>query len=202
MTKRKSCSDLWTPSLDDAESCLGSAYAAMPRDPPGAVPWYVRLLENPRSPVALAGAIDLFGHDCIHIVLGRGLTPQDEAFVLGFTMGSSRCPRWQAALFCWCARWLYRGSYRFQPRHCEVYRAAFEAARSGGVKALDGIDFQSWLDVPLGQLRRWLGIAPGWLHSLYAEEARRWPSPSARRLAQPRFGRFTALTLPLRPPPQ
>jgi hypothetical protein len=32
----------------------------------------------------------LEGHDCMHVILGRGLLNQDEAFVIGFTMGSAR----------------------------------------------------------------------------------------------------------------
>jgi hypothetical protein len=82
----------WDPGLDNDGLTLCSVYDGMPKDGADAVPWYVRLLENPRSPVALPGAIDLFGHDCLHIVLGRGLLAQDEAFVIGYTMGSApRC---------------------------------------------------------------------------------------------------------------
>jgi hypothetical protein len=106
----------WCPGLDNAAHSLASVYHSMPKDAPGAIPWYVRLLENPKSPFALAGAIDLFGHDCIHAVLGRGLLPQDEAFVIGFTMGrAGACPRWHASLFRWCAEHLYAKPYRFSP---------------------------------------------------------------------------------------
>src|SRR5262245_53610248 len=103
----------WNPGLDDPERSLASIYQSMPGNLVGAIPWLVKLLENPKSPLAFPGAIDLFGHDCIHILLGRGLLPQDEAFVIGFTMGSSRCPRWQAAMFRWCAEQLYQGTFRF-----------------------------------------------------------------------------------------
>lgn len=35
------------------------------------IPWIVRLLENPQSPLALSGKISLFDHDCLHILLNR-----------------------------------------------------------------------------------------------------------------------------------
>jgi hypothetical protein len=79
----------WNPGLDNAYRSLGSIYQSMPGDVASAIPWYVRLLEHPSSPLALGGAVDLRGHDCVHILLGRGLLQQDEAFVLGFTMGRS-----------------------------------------------------------------------------------------------------------------
>ncbi len=48
--------------------------------------WIVKTFENPKSPIALPGKISLHNHDCIHIILGKGITPEDEAFVIGFTM--------------------------------------------------------------------------------------------------------------------
>src|SRR5262245_56769531 len=57
------------------------------------VPYMVRLVENPRFDLPLVdsfhGATSLDTHDCIHILLGRGLLPKDEAFVIGFSMGST-----------------------------------------------------------------------------------------------------------------
>ena len=63
----------WNPGLKNDAVRLGDVYDGMPKDPASAVPWYVRMLENPASPLALPGAIDLFGHDCLHALLGRGL---------------------------------------------------------------------------------------------------------------------------------
>ena len=76
--------------------------------------WFVWLLENPKSPISLTGAIDLYNHDIIHILLDRGMLNRDEAMVIGFTMGNSETTssrvRW---LFEFCARYLYPVSYRF-----------------------------------------------------------------------------------------
>ena len=51
--------------------------------------WFVWLLENPKSPFRLSGAVNLFNHDIIHILLNRGMDVDDEAYVIGFTMGNS-----------------------------------------------------------------------------------------------------------------
>lgn len=170
----------WNPGLDNAYRSLRSIYQSMPGDLASAIPWYVRLLEHPSSPFALAGAVDLEGHDCIHILLGRGLLQQDEAFVLGFTMGRSGCcPSWQAALFRWCARHVYRGAYRFGRVDCEVYDFALAAARRLPGPPVHGLDVRAWLERPVGELRATLGIEPEQLRSLYAAEAERWPHTEA-----------------------
>tara|TARA_B100001765_G_scaffold111633_1_gene69403 strand:+ start:346 stop:792 length:447 start_codon:yes stop_codon:yes gene_type:complete len=81
---------------------------------PSTIHWFVWLLENPKSPISLTGAIDLYNHDIIHILLERGMLNRDEAMVIGFTMGNSETTssrvRW---LFEFCARYLYPVSYRF-----------------------------------------------------------------------------------------
>ena len=56
------------------------------------VPLIIKLVENPKyfTSKLFTGAVDLFTHDCIHVLLGRGLLPKDEAFVIGYTMGSGK----------------------------------------------------------------------------------------------------------------
>ena len=81
---------------------------------PSTIHWFVWLLENPKSPVSLKGAIDLYNHDIIHILLDRGMLNRDEAMVIGFTMGNSETTSsWVRWLFEFCARYLYPESYRF-----------------------------------------------------------------------------------------
>ena len=76
--------------------------------------WFVWLLENPKSPISLTGAIDLDNHDLIHILLDRGMEIRDEAMVIGFTMGNSTetntLIKW---LFEFCARYIYPEGYKF-----------------------------------------------------------------------------------------
>ena len=81
---------------------------------PSTIHWFVWLLENPKSPISLTGAIDLYNHDIIHILLDRGMLNRDEAMVIGFTMGNSETTSsWVRWLFEFCARYLYPESYRF-----------------------------------------------------------------------------------------
>ena len=172
----------WTPGLYDDQRSLGELFASLPGDAAPDVPWYVRLLENPKSPVALAGAVDLFTHDCIHLVLGRGLLPQDEAFVLGFTMGTSaRCPRWHARLLGFSARYLYRGTYRFSDLDRDVFQYAVAAGRISQVAPLDDVDFAALFDEPLAKVRARVGLRGWWLDEVYRGERRRWPHTEASR---------------------
>jgi hypothetical protein len=79
----------WMPGLFHGELTIGEVHDTLPGVMPTSIPWIVRFFENPSSPWSLLGAINLFRHDCMHILLGRGLNSEDEAFVLGFTMGQS-----------------------------------------------------------------------------------------------------------------
>ena len=175
---------IWNPGLDNDSLTLGQVYLSMPGDTPETVPWYVKLLENPASPLALAGAVDLMEHDCVHVLLGRGLLPQDEAFVLGFTMGSSdRCRGWQQGLFAFCARHLYQGKFRFSPSDCRLFAFAVEVGRQTGSAPLDRVPFRRLLDRPLGELRRQLGLRVDLLRLYYEIERSLWVgTPASARL--------------------
>ena len=82
---------------------------------PDDVPFIIKLVENPKYDIGLfAGNVDLYTHDCIHVFLGRGLLPKDEAFVIGYTMGSTKkMPRWRRNLFMFCAKYFYPEGYSF-----------------------------------------------------------------------------------------
>lgn len=170
----------WRPSLDEEHAALADVLRSMPRNPATDVPFVVRLLENPVSPVALPGAVNLFGHDCIHALLGRGLLPQDEAFVLGFTMGTARNLRpWHVDLFLLCAEQLYRDPYRFTALDAQVFAFAVSAGQASGAVPLAQVDFRSHFHRGVGSLRREVGIDPALLRGLYAVEASRWPGTDA-----------------------
>ncbi|MCI4066215.1 Coq4 family protein [Micromonospora sp. R77] len=173
----------WVPSLD-GEQTLGEAYAEMPGDDASVVPWYVRLLENPASPVALPGAIDLRGHDCVHIVFGRGTTSADEAFVLGVTMGSTgRAAGWQRQVFALAARHLYRGPWRLSERDVLLFHLAVEFIRQQGVQPLNAVRWDDLWDEPLKKIRSSLGIRVPELLRFFETERLLWPdSLAASRL--------------------
>ena len=64
------------------------------------IPWLVWLMENPKSPLHLHGASNLNDHDYVHVLLNKGQANNDEAFVIGFTMGNDdRTKPWEVNLF-------------------------------------------------------------------------------------------------------
>tara|TARA_Y100001949_G_scaffold176310_1_gene188942 strand:- start:2258 stop:2704 length:447 start_codon:yes stop_codon:yes gene_type:complete len=88
--------------------------------------WFVWLIENPKSPVSLTGAVDLHNHDIIHILLDRDMDVRDEAMVIGFTMGNSEMTSsWVRWLFEFCAKYLYPKGYRFDEKDLLEYERGF-----------------------------------------------------------------------------
>ena len=174
----------WNPGLDDEETTLRDQYLAMPRAQAPSIPWYVKLLENPASPLAFPGAVDIFAHDCIHIVLGRGALAQDEAFVIGFTMSASgRLSRLQHRWFRLWASVVYRGMYRFGRIDRQVFDLAIETAARMNPARLDCVAFGPLMDRPLGEIRTALRIDRAQLLETYERERVRWPaSPAGQRL--------------------
>jgi len=184
----------WTPWLYDSRMTLRELYRQLPGDTATTVPWHVKLLSNPKSPLALSGAVDLFTHDCIHFVLGRGLLPQDEAFVLGFTMGTNRaCPWWHPRVLGFCSQHLYRGTYKFSSLEREVFHFAVVVGQLSPVPALGSVDFRTLLHDPLDRIRAKLGLDPRLLNEIYRSERLRWPDTAAsRRLGTSGLGRAPA----------
>ena len=77
-------------------------------DKPEDIPLIVRLLENPQSPIALPGAITLYNHDCLHVLLEQKTTPEGEAFIVGFCMGNDPATkRIHVTILKLCARYIY-----------------------------------------------------------------------------------------------
>lgn len=165
----------WQPRLDEQTLRLCDVYHSMPRNSADSVPWLVKALENPASPIALPGAVDLFSHDCIHALLGRGLLPQDEAFVLGFTMGTApRLRPWEVELFRFCAERLYQAPYRFSRLDGEVFAFGVAAGRLSGAASLAEMDFRRCFEQPLGTVRHALGLETEFLSAVYELERVRW----------------------------
>jgi hypothetical protein len=167
---------------------LRAAYEGMPGDEASSMPWYIRAAENPASPVALPGAVDLFGHDCIHILLGRGMHAQDEAFVVGVTMGASaRLTPWLQKIYMLWARCMYRQPYSFSRIDRVVFDVGVEFGRSQDVKPLHDVPWRDLLDSQLGELRKTLGIDRDRLTVIYETERVMWPdSPASQRLPRHR----------------
>ena len=148
------------------------------------VPLIIKLVENPRYDIGLfAGNVSLFAHDCIHILLGRGLLTKDEAFVIGFTMGSTKKMfRWRKNLFMLCAKYLYPKDHRFSEEERLVFNIALEAGKKCSTD-LSKFDFKKYKFHSLDGLRSRLGIDKNFLRHCYEFEKRCFPkSEGSRRL--------------------
>jgi hypothetical protein len=161
----------WFPGLDNDDRTLRDVLSELPAAPATAIPWIVRLFENPQGWLRLHGAVHLRNHDMIHVLLGRGLLDQDEAFVIGFTMGStkavSRLERW---FFTFAVSRLYPEPYRIAGAALASYDLGLEAGREFGVKNLHLRLRDEMLDRPLGEIRRELRIDTRRLREFYARE--------------------------------
>jgi hypothetical protein len=170
----------WFPGLDNDPRTLRDVLAEMPSAPATAIPWIVRLFENDKSWLGLHGAVDLRTHDMIHVLLGRGLLDQDEAFVIGFTMGSTRAvtalERW---VFRQAVSTLYPEPYRIPRKMLAAYDLGLEAGAGMGVRNLHRAIRDEMLDRPLGETRRALGIDTSRLREFYARERAALPGTLA-----------------------
>ena len=137
------------------------------------VPFIIQLVENPKYDIGLfAGNVDLFTHDCIHVLLGRGLLPKDEAFVIGYTMGSTKkMSRWRRNLFMFCSKYLYPSAYKFG----EEERFIFNMGVMCGARCktdLSVTNFKKVLNLPLSKIRSKFKIDVELLRYCYLIEKR------------------------------
>lgn len=152
------------------------------------IPLMIQLVENPKYRIPgftlFHGAVDLEQHDCIHIVLGRGLLEIDEAFTIGFTMGSTKkVTTTEEQLFSMVARYLYPKVYQFGETEIAVFRDAVRLGYISGCAALDEVDFKEYYNLPLRAVRERIGLEVNLLRAYYEIEKKRYPdSPASRRL--------------------
>lgn len=164
----------WYPGLDNDRMTLADVQETLPANKPEDISWIVRLFENPKSPIAFHGAIQLRQHDCIHILLGRGLLAQDEAFVIGYTMGTApNITVLEKFLYKCVARYLYTKPYRMSKKDLIAYELGFAEGKASSFKAIYDVDFSSFGGVQLGSIRHQLGINTLRLRETYFKEKRR-----------------------------
>ena len=149
------------------------------------VPLIIKLVENPDcwTSKLFTGAVDLFRHDCIHVLLGRGLLPKDEAFVIGYTMGSAKkMKRWRRNLFMFFAKYLYPKGYRLREEERFVFNMG---VKMGSLieEDLSLVDFESLNKLTPKGLREKLGVDENLLMNYYLLEKVLFPdSPESQRL--------------------
>ncbi|MGA7935594.1 MAG: hypothetical protein WCA35_18735 [Kovacikia sp.] len=145
----------------DLNHCtLHNAVQQISIDSQADVPFIIWLFENPNSPIALPGKIDLYGHDCIHAILNReSHALPEEAFVLGFTMGNDAQANWlHQLLYKLVSSTLYPKKYRFSWKHFQFFDAGFNYGRSLQFKNLNRISFSTYQNYPITELRQQFGL--------------------------------------------
>lgn len=161
---RESCKETeswlaWFPGLLAEDQSVRSVVDSMPRSPAAAIPWIVKVFENPSSWLRFRGAIDLEDHDVLHVLLGRGLQDQDEAFVIGFAMGTSkresRIERW---LFRFVISRFYPEPYRIPSHLLPAFDIGVQCGLKTGCRQLYKKDLSAVLDLGLEEARQKLEI--------------------------------------------
>lgn len=159
--------------------------------PQGKIPEVIRWTEGKDSHLVkkfFYGGVDLRAHDYIHILLGRGLLPKDEAFVIGFTMGSTnRIQSMNEDAFAYIAKHHYPNAYRMDDESREVYLDATKLGFVSDCIPLDEIDFNPFLDLTVDEVRKRINLRPDLLESYYRDvEQIRFPDdPASQRLLPP-----------------
>lgn len=178
----------WIVKLHDDGQTLREAYESLMEvgNSQDEVPLIVQLAENPKFHFGglgfFKGRVTLEQHDYIHILLGRGLTLIDEAFVIGFTMGSTdRVSTREQRLFSFINRILYPKPYRFCEDGMKVFRDAVALAYVSDCAPLEEVDFEPLLDLPLRKVRERLKVEVDLLRAYYRIEAKRYPDCAASR---------------------
>ncbi len=180
----------WLIPISEDNMTLGAALQDLRAcgDRQGDIPLLVQLVENPRFHTPgldiFHGRVDLMAHDCIHILLGRGMLPKDEAFVIGFTMGSTnRINATEEKLFTFIAQNFYPGVYRFSEDDIAVFQDALRLGFISRCIPLDRVDYEQFNGDTLSEIRSQLGLETDLLKAYYRIEARHYPDcPESQRL--------------------
>lgn len=156
------------------------------------VPKEIQYVENPEYDNTLLryflnpfpGRVDLRYHDFIHLILGRGMLKKDEAFIIGFTMGSTnRMFTWRIRLYSWIAKYVYEKPWNFDNSDIRVF---WDAAKAGWISdcvPLCYVEFNKYLDMKLVDIRKSLGIEEAFLKGIYEIHKARYPDDlSSQRL--------------------
>ncbi|MFV2061701.1 MAG: hypothetical protein ACC653_13535, partial [Gammaproteobacteria bacterium] len=127
------------------------------------IPLMVQLVENPKYRFPgfeiFHGAVDLQQHDCIHILLGRGLASIDEAFTIGFTMGTTnKVSTTEERLYGLISQYFYPAVYQFCEDDMAVFKNAVRLGFISECPALDTVDFVQFMDKTIKQIRHALSL--------------------------------------------
>jgi hypothetical protein len=170
----------WNPGLDNDHLTLRQVLDTLPGNRQDEMPFMVRLFENPKSPIAFKGAINLFRHDCVHVTLGRGILPQDEAFVVGFTMGTTKSiSKLKSWLFEQIGRHLYTPPYNFTESEGRAYRHGLQTGEEASIRDIHLVPFELMTHLPLETIRSITRMGKDALCAAYRREQELLPGSYA-----------------------
>ncbi len=119
------------------------------------IPFIIWLLENPESPIPFPGKISLYNHDYIHILLGRDKSSQDEAFVVGFTMGNdAKTTKTHVKIFKFFSQYLYPSPFKFSKSDLQAFDLGITYGRKIKTKNLNEIDMSKYDKETVDSLRK------------------------------------------------
>lgn len=175
----------WSPGLDTDHLTLREVMATMPKSDPNDVPEIVRKYENPESPDHLSGAITLERHDCLHALLGRGLHVQDEAFIIGATMGAaSDISTAVIEQFIQLSTTVYPEAWRFEAEHIASYKLGIgfaEDALKNKDLHLTPFEQPPLFDTKIADIRKQLGLIKAEMRAYFRAEEILVPGSRATR---------------------
>ncbi len=166
----------WYPGIDNGQLTVDEVIESMPKAPASKIPWIVKLFENPTSWLRFRGAVDLEDHDVMHVLLGRGLQDQDEAFVLGFAMGTAKkISLFQYWVFKLILAKVYPEPYRIPGFLQPAFDLGFQCGKQTGKRNLYRQQLKQFRNLPLEQARREAGIDMGVVKQFYEQEQQAIP---------------------------
>ncbi|WP_369985049.1 hypothetical protein [Thalassolituus sp.] len=182
----------WFIPLSEKDKTLKEVYAELASfgDNQGSIPLIVQLVENPKFDIPgfdiFNGATSLQTHDYIHILLGRGILPKDEAFVIGFTMGSTnRVSSLEEKLYGLISKYLYPKEFQFSDSDFDVFKDALRLGFISDCQPLNTVDYEALMPLSLEEARKAIGIESSLIRAYYEIEQRRYPDErESQRLLQ------------------
>lgn len=174
----------WYPGLENDSQTLGEVMDRLPGFAADEIPALVRLFENPESPIALTGACTLAQHDAIHVLIGRGLLDQDEAFTIGFTAGTCKEQLTEDQKQAYrVILQAYAEPYRIHGKDLLAFDLGVKAGIVSPCRNIHQIDVSSMRLRRLGDLREEVGIDVELLRGFYRLEQQILPNtPASIRL--------------------
>ena len=148
-----------TESAKLANYTLSAAYDNLQGDPPQDIPLIVWLLENPDSRCSLPGAISLENHDRLHLILDRGFSGEDEAYLVGFCMGNDlRTNAIHLIMIKAIAFLFYPKIYRFTAADIKAFDLGVKLGRTTKIKNLNQEMPTDWNGKTLTEIRHELDL--------------------------------------------